>query len=130
MTDAAPRSNNDLAMDRSRMASERTLMAWLRTSLSMISFGFTIFKFLEALQQQATIKALRPNSPRNVGLTLIAIGTVALILAGVQHRRYLRALGTDEARAGLDLPLLVSGLVVLLGLLMFASVVFSWDAFG
>ena len=105
-------------------------MAWLRTSLSMISFGFTIFKFLEALQQQATIKALRPNSPRNVGLTLIAIGTVALILAGVQHRRYVRALGADEARAGLDLPLLVSGLVALLGLLMFASVVFSWDVFG
>jgi putative membrane protein len=130
MTDAAPRSNNDLAMDRSRMASERTLMAWLRTSLSMISFGFTIFKFLEALQQQAAIKALRPNSPRNVGLTLIAIGTVALILAGVQHRRYLRALGTDETRPGLDLPLLVSGLVALLGLLMFASVVFSWDVFG
>jgi putative membrane protein len=130
MTDATPRSNNELAMDRSRMASERTLMAWLRTSLSMISFGFTIFKFLEALQQQATVKALRPDSPRNVGLALIGIGTVALILACVQHRRYLRALGPDEARAGLDLPLLVSGFVALLGLLMFVSVVLSWGAFG
>jgi len=130
MTDAAPRNNNELAMDRSRMASERTLMAWLRTALSMISFGFTIFKFLEALQQQATVKALRPDSPRNVGLALIGIGTVALLLACVQHRRYLRALGPDQARAGLDLPLLVSGFVALLGLLMFVSVVFGWGAFG
>jgi putative membrane protein len=130
MTDAAPRNNNELAMDRSRMASERTLMAWLRTSLSMISFGFTIFKFLEAMQQQSAAKALRPDSPRNVGLALIGIGTVALILACVQHRRYLRVLGPDEARAGLDLPLLVSGFVALLGLLMFVSVVLSWGAFG
>jgi putative membrane protein len=130
MTEAAPRSNNLLAMDRSRMASERTLMAWLRTSLSMISFGFTIFKFLEALQQQATNKALRPDSPRNVGLALIGIGTFALIVACVQHRRYLQALGPDQSRAGLDLPLLVSGLVVFLGLLMFVSVVLRWGAFG
>jgi hypothetical protein len=39
-------------------------------------------------------------------------------------------LGPDEARAGLDLPLLVSGFVALLGLLMFVSVVLSWGAFG
>lgn len=130
MADAAPRNSNELAMDRSRMASERTLMAWLRTSLSMISFGFTIFKFLEALQQQATTKPLRPDSPRNVGLALIAIGTGALILACVQHRRYLQVLGPDQPRAGLDLPLLVSGFVALLGLLMFVSVVLSWGAFG
>jgi putative membrane protein len=130
MTDAAPRNNNELAMDRSRMASERTLMAWLRTSLSMISFGFTIFKFLDALQQQATTRVLRPDSPRNVGLALIGIGTVALFLACVQHRRYLRALGPERTWAGLDLPLLVSGVVALLGLLMFVSVVFKWGVFG
>ena len=37
-----------LAVDRTRLAYERTLMAWIRTATSMISFGFTIFKFLEA----------------------------------------------------------------------------------
>ena len=34
--------NENLSIDRTRMAAERTLMAWLRTALSMISFGFTI----------------------------------------------------------------------------------------
>ena len=37
-----------LAVDRTRLAYERTLMAWIRTATSMISFGFTIFKFIEA----------------------------------------------------------------------------------
>jgi putative membrane protein len=37
--------NNRLALDRTRLAYERTLMAWIRTAASLISFGFTIYKF-------------------------------------------------------------------------------------
>ena len=36
-----------LAVDRTRLAYERTLMAWVRTATSLISFGFTIYKFFE-----------------------------------------------------------------------------------
>jgi inner membrane protein YidH len=35
-----------LAVDRTRLAHERTLMAWVRTATSMISFGFTIAKLV------------------------------------------------------------------------------------
>ena len=59
-----------LALDRNKLAAERTLMAWVRTSLSMISFGFTIYKFLQAIDEQSTVPVLRPNAPRNVGLVL------------------------------------------------------------
>jgi len=52
-----PRSTDELAQDRtymawgrSVMALERTLMARIRTSLSLIGFGFAIFKFLQAMQ--------------------------------------------------------------------------------
>jgi uncharacterized membrane protein YidH (DUF202 family) len=36
-----------LAVDRTRLAHERTLMAWVRTATSMISFGFTIAKLVQ-----------------------------------------------------------------------------------
>ena len=36
-------------MDRTRLAYERTLMAWVRTATSLISFGFTIYKFRRIL---------------------------------------------------------------------------------
>jgi putative membrane protein len=36
-----------LAVDRTWLAHERTLMAWVRTATSMISFGFTIYKFFQ-----------------------------------------------------------------------------------
>ena len=34
-----------LAYERTVLAHERTLMAWLRTAVSLITFGFTIYKF-------------------------------------------------------------------------------------
>lgn len=41
---------NELAKERSREASDRTLMAWIRTSISMISFGFAIAKTYEYVE--------------------------------------------------------------------------------
>jgi Domain of unknown function (DUF202) len=49
-------SGTRLAMDRTRLAYERTMMAWIRTAASLISFGFTIYKFF-----QLEIKATAPN---------------------------------------------------------------------
>ena len=74
----------DLALDRNRMAAERTLMAWIRTSLSLISFGFTIYKFLQELAKGEKLP-IQDNGPRNFGLALISLGTVALIVASIQH---------------------------------------------
>ena len=41
-----------LGQERTFLAFERSLMAWLRTSLSMISFGFTLAKFFQYLEEQ------------------------------------------------------------------------------
>jgi len=60
------KTNDILAIDRTRMASERTLQAWVRTALSMIAFGFTLYKFLQVMQAQSTVPVLRPQAPRNV----------------------------------------------------------------
>ena len=46
---------SDLGEIRTIMAADRTLMAWIRTSLSMLSFGFTIYKFLQAIDKSSDI---------------------------------------------------------------------------
>ncbi|MDR3557688.1 MAG: DUF202 domain-containing protein [Syntrophobacteraceae bacterium] len=38
-------SSNQLALERTILAHERTLMGWVRTSTSLITFGFTLYKF-------------------------------------------------------------------------------------
>jgi putative membrane protein len=118
-----------LAIDRTRMAAERSLMAWIRTALSMIAFGFTIYKFLQAMHAQSPVPVLRPDAPRNVGLLLVGIGTFAVAAACIQHWNYVRKLSPDHAFRW-DVAFIVAILIALLGILIFASMVYTGGPFG
>jgi putative membrane protein len=128
MSDTELKLNDLLAIDRTRLAAERNLMAWVRTALSMITFGFTIYKVLQAIQAQSTVPALQPYAPRNAGLTLIGIGTFALI-ASIEHWKYVRNLSTVQPRSPWDLALIIACLFALLGFLMIGGIVFKSGPF-
>jgi putative membrane protein len=110
----------DLAVHRTVIAGERTLMAWIRTSISMIGFGFSIFKFFQYQAEEiaaGTIK--RPQAPRNLGLSLVALGTLALTAAAWQHRNFLKDIGVSEKRHTLSISFVVAMAVILIGLVTF-----------
>src|SRR5271154_5412621 len=113
----------DLALQRTIIASERTLMAWIRTTLSMIGFGFTMYKFFQYLPEEiAAGNIARPQAPRNLGLTLIALGTLALAAAAWQHRRFLREIHTSQKSHNWSIAFVVAILVVLIGIVTFYGV--------
>lgn len=120
----------DLAIERSFLAFERTLMAWLRTSLSMIGFGFTLVKFFEFLADERGGPVVgrygRTWSSDTVGLAMIVIGTVALAVAVVQHKRRVDALRTEGLIPQWNLALAVAALVAILGVFAFVSLVFRF----
>jgi putative membrane protein len=130
MSEKELKLNDQSAIDRTRLAAERSLMAWIRTSLSMIAFGFTIYKFLQMLHEQSPVAVLRPNAPRNVGLLLVGIGTFAVAVAYVQHWQYVRKLSPDTPFRLWDLASIVAILIGLLGILIFASMVYTSGPFG
>jgi putative membrane protein len=130
MSDPELKTTDILALDRTRLAAERTLMAWVRTALSMIGFGFTIYKFLQVVQAQSTLPVLRPQAPRNVGLTLVGIGTFAVIIACVQHWQYIKKLRPDQPYKPWDLTFIVACMIALLGLLMFGSIILRAGPLG
>jgi len=130
MSNTELKLNDLLAIDRTRLAAERSLMAWVRTALSMITFGFTIYKVLQAIQAQSTVPALQPYAPRNAGLTLIGIGTFALIAASIQHWKYVRKLSTVQPHSPWDLALIIACLLALLGFLMIGGIVFKSGPFN
>lgn len=118
-----------LALDRTRLAAERTLMAWVRTSLSMITFGFTVYKVLQVLREQSKLLTLRPQAPRNLGLTLVGIGTFALIVACAEYWTYVKTLNPGRPYKPWGLAFIVGCLIAMLGLLMFGSIAFSGGPF-
>ena len=130
MSDPELKIGDILALDRTRLAAETTLMAWVRTALSMISFGFTIYKFLQVVQGQSMVRTLRPHAPREVGLTLIGIGTFAVTIACIQHWNYVKKLRSDEPYKPWDLTFIVACLIGLLGVLMIVSIILRAGPLG
>jgi inner membrane protein YidH len=120
----------DLAVQRTVIAAERTLMAWIRTALSMIGFGFSIYKFFQYLPEEiATGNIRNPQAPRNLGMTLIAIGTLALAAAAWQHRHFLNEIGASQNRHVWSISFVVAILVVLIGCLTFYGVLLRHGPF-
>jgi putative membrane protein len=114
-----------LGVERTFLAFERTLMAWLRTSLSMISFGFTLAKFFQYLAQQRgepVVGALgRTWASDTVGLTMVAIGTGALVIAVIQHRRRVNALRERGLVRQWNLAYWIATPIAILGLFAFVA---------
>jgi putative membrane protein len=72
-------------------------MAWIRTGVSLIGFGFTIVQFFERLQDMKGVSpAARPHAARYLGLMLIGAGVVSLVISTVQYRRVVQYLWSDD----------------------------------
>jgi len=112
-----------LAVDRTALAHERTLMAWVRTATSLISFGFTIYKFFQFELKGQPPSPGRLIGPRGFALFMIGIGLVALLLSTLEHRRSMRALRAEFGNVPLSTAAVVAGLISLLGIVTFAIVV-------
>jgi inner membrane protein YidH len=110
-------------------------MAWLRTAVSLIGFGFTIVQFFQRLQgMDAVVRPMRPEAPRDLGLALIATGIGALVISSWQYRLQLRYLWSEPFRsiAGFSekphrTPIFTAAIVLIfIGLAAFVSVFFHF----
>ena len=123
-------TRTDLAVQRTDMAADRSLMAWIRTSLSMIGFGFSIYKFFQYLPEEiAAGNVQRPQAPRNLGLSLIALGTLALAAASWQHWNFLKAVRASQTRHVWSISFVVAIFVILIGLITFYGVLLRHGPF-
>jgi putative membrane protein len=105
----------ELTKERNRLAADRTLMAWIRTSLSLIAFGFGIGKAYEYLKSVGMHDSVDPiRSTLIFGSSFMGLGMLALIAAIIQHTRILQRLEAPDYAYNAMRPITVTVAIMLL----------------
>jgi putative membrane protein len=116
-----------LSFERTMLSHERTLMAWIRTATSLITFGFTLYKFFE-LEAAGQIKS-RPHQifgPREFAILMIGIGLMGLAFAAMDNRRHRNNMRRSGLKAPMSYTTVVAVLIAVLGFVALFSVIFRW----
>jgi len=121
----------DLAVDRTVMGASRTLMAWVRTALSMISFGFTIYKFFDTAAAGGGRGLLKAGGPRRLGLFLIALGVLSVVFGTIEYFETIKRMNrlTATLSKTLTFSLVMGALIGLLGLFLFITILTHSEVF-
>ena len=116
------------ALVRTALSSERSLMAWIRTSTSLYAFGFSITKFIDYLGAQRDVTVSSTGLYR-LGFAIICIGILGLVLAAVGHMQRLKKmkrLGLPKVSL-ISLPVVATIALLLIGIATLLSIGLNWS---
>ncbi len=111
------------ALVRTALSSERSLMAWIRTSASLYAFGFSITKFLDYLEKQQEGTGSSAGLHR-LGIAIICIGILGLVLAMVEHLQRLEKMKQRglPTVSWISLPVVATTALLLIGIAVLISI--------
>jgi uncharacterized membrane protein YidH (DUF202 family) len=128
-----------MSFQRTRLSADRTLMSVIRTALSLIGFGFTIAQIFQKMHAAAMVQSA--TAGHNFGVALVVVGCVMLGVGIAYHVAFMRGLrgvrenmqshGLVHAQTGfpVSFTLLTAVLLFLMGLFVFASMIFGVGPF-
>src|SRR5271166_2985516 len=102
MNDQTPKTDQQSADPRVRFAAERTLLAWMRTGLALMGFGFVVARFGLFLREIAAAGHVAAHLQSTgwslwIGTGLIALGVVVSLLASSEYYRFIRSARRGQA---------------------------------
>lgn len=108
---------------REHQANERTFLAWLRTAIALIGFGFAIARFGLFLQELQTAIVNQTTTPRpflnsqTLGIGLVILGIALIALAAWRYNQVLWQIERGDYQPQPWIIWVTTGLVILLGIL-------------
>jgi putative membrane protein len=104
------------------LAAERTFLSWIRTSVSLMGFGFLIARFALFVREYGLTTGLsaagRPVVATWVGFGMVCVGVAVCVLAAARHRAYIQALeqGVGNPPRDVRTSLAVAAVLAIVGL--------------
>ncbi len=120
---------------RVHMANERTFLAWIRTSIGVMAFGFVVEKFALFIKQISYFLG-RTGAPGDhaipsqgyssiFGIFLVALGALMGVLAFIRYKRVERQIDTDTYQPSLILDILLTISVLAIGIFLVIYLIHS-----
>ncbi|HEX5168565.1 MAG TPA: DUF202 domain-containing protein [Cyclobacteriaceae bacterium] len=108
------------------LANERTFLAWIRTCIGIMAFGFVVVKFSLFIRQLSILVGKEFAAPRQhhsslIGILLVGLGSVMLLLSFIRYKRTERSLAKEsyEPSSMLTFILTITILVLSVGLILY-----------
>lgn len=108
---------------RVHMANERTFLAWIRTSIAIMAFGFVVERFALFVHQISFLIGKETVPPPGgyssfFGIFLVVLGAVMGVLAFVRYRKVRKEIDTDSYQPSLILDVLLAASVLAIGVFL------------
>ena len=108
----------ELSNIQATLALDRTLLAWVRTSLTLIGFGFTLARFVYDLIEKGELKGVQSTYPREIGIALMVLGLSTLVGGAFEYVRFGKRLRKGQKASLWSVSLAVTIMLVLLTLFL------------
>jgi putative membrane protein len=129
--DAGSSTSRPIDDPRVYLASERTFLAWIRTSISLMGFGFVVARFALwtrefSISGKSTALSVSPGVSTWLGVGMVGVGVGVSALAAIRHRGYIRDLerGVPNPPMHVKTSMILAGVLSLVGLLLAIHILF------
>jgi putative membrane protein len=129
--------NQESAKVRNRrvhMANERTFLAWIRTSIGIMAFGFVVEKFALFMKQMSIIlgkstfeNTMPPSHGYSsiMGIFLVGLGTLLVLLAFVRYKKVERQIDSDTFQPSSILDIILTIAILAVGIFLVTYLIHS-----
>jgi putative membrane protein len=108
---------------REHLANERTLLAWIRTSIGIMAFGFVVVKFSLFVKQISLLLGKDTTIPQHgyssvIGIFLVAVGAIVLILAYIKYHKTEKQMANESFKPSSTLILSLTIIILVISILL------------